>query len=61
MAVDVYICSDKEGNEFMFDSKPFRLEDTWKSDGVNIPLPFGSIYKLLGYYLSWTDEPYKLI
>ena len=55
VAVNSYKC------EFMFRDKPFRYKGHWDIiPRYNIPLPLGSIKKLIGRKLTWDDEPVEL-
>lgn len=61
------VAVDKDGSETMFTDKPCRAFDDieyyfyWDTtSGVFIPIPKGTIRKLIGRNLSWEDEPVKL-
>ena len=61
-----YLAVDEDGEEWIYDDEPDRN----KKDGIWIPakcrdndcyqLPNGSIEKLLGYKLTWKDNPVKI-
>lgn len=56
---------DKNGDEAIFSEKPVRDESNnfwdyeWREE-LCISLPKGSIEKLIGYKLTWRDEPVEL-
>lgn len=56
-----YLACDKDGSEWIYDGKPFRkYDDEWgieNSDANYVQLPHGSIAKLIGRELTWSDEP----
>ena len=56
-----YLCVDKDGTELKFSKKPCRYRGI---EWVQIPdgeeLPDGTIEKLIGRPLTWSDEPYEL-
>ena len=56
----VAIC--KNGTEIIFDFKPYRKDDFfWMVDtGDDVILPKGTIKKLIGRDLHWSDEPVEL-
>lgn len=65
-----WLAVDKDGIEWIFENEPSR--EPYCDDGVQgdsvwidlndwaIPLPKGSIYKLIGRELTWNDEPIEL-
>lgn len=62
-----WICVDENGQEMIFDSKPYRTSNRidgeyWKSDmaAYYMDLPKGTIFKLVGKELTWEDEPIEL-
>ena len=56
-----WICVDGDnGDEVIFDVKPHRIKTYWDTDFDKIYLPKGSIKKLIGINLYWTDEPVEL-
>ena len=58
-----YVAVDKNGQEVITESKPFREVTIWQTDdGTNnsVDLPKGSIEKLIGKKLTWEDEPVEL-
>ena len=59
-----FLAVDKNETEFIYDGKPFRkYDDEWgidNSDANYVQLPKGSIAKLIGRELTWSDEPYEL-
>lgn len=55
-----YLAVDKDGKEWIFEEKPYRVpkENIWYSNNGSIrPLKIGRIKEILGYKLSWEDEP----
>lgn len=59
-----WVAVDKNGTECLFSQKPSRgLEYCqWRITvhGVFVELPQGTIKKLIGRELTWSDEPVKL-
>lgn len=61
-----WVAVDKDGTEFMCCSRPFRrylLGEWWPdadSDRIVIPLPRGTVEKLIGKQLTWEDDPVEL-
>lgn len=65
-----WVAVDKNGTEWIFENEPSRYPDC--DDGVQddsvwldltewaIPLPKGSIYKLIGRELTWNNNPVEL-
>ena len=55
----MWVATDENGSEFEYDSKPKREAEIWwpSEDGsVGKGIPSGSIQKLIGIELDWTDE-----
>ena len=57
-----WVAVDKNGDEVIFDFEPHRWNDSfWAEDfGDYIYLPKGTIKKLIGRDLIWSDEPVEL-
>lgn len=64
-----YVAVDKDGSEWSFSrQKPHRDDDMWvisihylqRDSTTEKPLKKGSIEKLIGYKLTWEDEPVEL-
>lgn len=71
-----WLAVDKNGFEYIFHEKPIRIDNIWvdkdtydevrkyapsiNADDYSILLPKGTIERLLGYKLSWDDEPINL-
>ena len=60
-----WVAVTKQGREFISMCKPIRVTDEdnyygWKDTFTEISLPKGSIKKLIGRELSFTDEPVEL-
>lgn len=59
----VYLAVNEKGYEYIFEVKPFRtFGDTWDvaQPFSGFRIPKGSIKKLIGRELSWSDEPIGL-
>lgn len=54
-----WIAVDKIGEELILRTEPFRVGDYWIGYSI-VHLPHGSIKKLIGRELSWSDEPVEL-
>ena len=70
-----YVAVHSWGEEYMFHNCPERAENrywqdnivywevrgyTTRADDYSIPLPKGTIKKLIGKDLTWNDEPVKI-
>ena len=62
---NIWLCVDENGAEKMFSNKnpygdgPMRGRKTWQHKYATlIYLPTGTIEKLIGYDLTWDDEPF---
>lgn len=62
-----WVAKNKDGSETIYEVKPYKYNDEWVSrkDGWERPyqhfdIPQGSIKKLIGRDLSFTDEPVEL-
>ena len=71
-----WLAVDKNGFEMIFHKKPIRDNHIWidkdtydevrqyapsiNADDYSILLPKGTIKRLLGYELTWNDEPINL-
>ena len=57
-----YLCVDKDGTELIFSQLPQKVKCHWMVGitGDCIELPHGSIAKLIGRELTWSDEPVNL-
>lgn len=57
-----WVAVHKSGVETIFDFKPHRWKDFfWVKDfGDDIDLPKGTIKKLIGKDLDWSNEPVEL-
>lgn len=59
-----YIAVDKNGDEAVYDSLPYRDEyGFWTNplDNNAVDMPKGTCLKLTGKELTWEDEPIELI
>ena len=56
-----WVAVDKDSTEYIYEEEPFRTEIGcwWSYFGV-VRIPNGSIKKLIGRDLSWSDEPVEL-
>lgn len=56
-----WVAVNKDGSELVFDKKPYRYEPFWiwcLYSNTDAPkLPKGSIKKITGRDISWSDEP----
>ena len=62
-----FVCVDPDGQELIFRNKPCRCDDQYwafsyyvSREHFAIELPKGSIAKLIGRELMWSDEPVQL-
>lgn len=59
-----WVAVDKNGDEYVYLYKPYRYcckgVELWMLDDDYVELPKGSIKKLIGRELNWSDEPVKL-
>lgn len=60
-----FVAVDKDGAEWIYDVIPTRHKNTedWRCDcdiDSQIELPKGSIAKLIGRELTWSDEPVEI-
>ena len=60
-----WVAVTKQGREFISMCKPIRVTDEdnyygWKDTFTKIYLPKGSIKKLIGRDLSWSEEAFEL-
>jgi hypothetical protein len=60
--METYVAVDKNGDEWIYDKKPKRYFDNQFAlpAGANVPLPIGTIEKLIGRTLTWDDDPVKI-
>ena len=61
-----YLCVDADGIEMIFNRYPDRVDNSWDSPSEDecyadrVYLPAGTILLLIGYELSWEDEPVEI-
>lgn len=59
-----WVAVDKNGDEYVYSHEPYRVCEYgyvfWMSEMELIELPKGSIKKLIGRELNWSDEPVEL-
>lgn len=59
-----WIAVDKDGSEWIYSEEPLRdnrfKREVFMTVGHNVPLPKGSILKLTGKVLDWSDEPLEI-
>ncbi len=60
----VYFCVDENGDEFVCGEVPARVTDKvagpnayWSGPDYICPLPTGTIKKITGKEITWSDEP----
>lgn len=66
--VMAWVATNGNGKEFLFEKKPYRSgrgeygywNPTYSGIGGCVLIPHGSIKKLIGRELSWSDEPVEL-
>lgn len=56
----IWLAVDYDGIEKAFWNKPKRCEKHGEWWGDKMVLPYGSVKKLIGRELSWSDEPVEL-
>lgn len=57
-----WVAVDKDGSEWIYNSKPHREDESWVDDYLNlVPLPKGAIKKLIGKELGWEDNPEEVL
>lgn len=56
----VWVAVDKNGDECIFECRLHRGEDEWYETCDFIELPKGSIKKLIGRDLTWSDDIIEL-
>ena len=55
-----WVAVDKNGDEYIFECNPHRDEDEWYETCDFLELPKGSIKKLIGRDLTWSDDTIEL-
>ena len=55
-----WVAVDKNGDEYIFECNPHRDEDAWFEHCDFVELPKGSIKKLIGRDLTWSDDTIEL-
>ena len=55
-----FVAVDKNGEEWVYQEKPNRMECSFDSSYMMIELPKGTIKKLIGFDLKWEDDPVEL-
>ena len=55
-----WVAVDKNGDEYIYEDKPHREEGKWVEIFDFVELPKGSIKKLIGRELTWSDNPIEL-
>lgn len=58
-----WLAVDKDGEEGAYQYKPIRIEllgGTFVCEDGTVVLPKGTIEKLIGYSLTWEDEPVEI-
>lgn len=58
-----WLCVNSDGVELIFDRTPWRLNFNWIVEDYYdpvIPMPKGTIEKIIGRVLTWDDEPVEI-
>ena len=55
-----WVAVDGSEAEYIYESKPHREVDIWFEHCDFVELPKGSIKKLIGKDLTWSDNPIEL-
>lgn len=55
-----WLAVDADGSEWIYGACPNRGKMYWEDFCEYMELPRGSIKKLTGRELTWSDEPYEL-
>lgn len=58
-----WVAVDKGGTECLYKDKPVRSEErnSWLPSSISfILLPRGTVERMLGYKLTWENEPIKI-
>lgn len=55
-----WLAVNTDGTERICQDKPYRLGDFWQEDCDLVDIPKGTIQKLIGKTLTWSDEPVEL-
>ena len=57
-----YLAVDADGTEIIYEFNPSRKDDIWINQQYThfVQLPHGSIAKLIGRELTWSDEPIEI-
>ncbi len=58
-----FLCVDKDGTEWIWDSRPYRDAFFWRVDNPfdnMVELPQGTIFKIINRVLTWEDEPVEI-
>lgn len=61
--MNCYFAVSKNGFGCIFASKPIRVNDKWITEDPSIcsfPIPVETINQILGYELTWENEPVKV-
>ena len=57
----MWLAVDKDGEEFIYSSRPLRGNMFWVNDGTEVKIPKGTIERLLNYPLTWDDECQEIV
>ena len=59
--VKVWYAVDENDEEFVYDGLPFREANFWDNNVYRwVLLPKGTIEKILGKKITWSDEPVEV-
>lgn len=57
----MFVATDKNGEEFIYSSRPSRGNLFWVSDGAYVKVSKGTIQRLLNYPLTWDDDCQEIV
>ena len=57
----MFVAVDKNGEEFIYSSRPSRGNLFWVIDGTHVKVSKGTIERLLNYPLTWDDEAEEIV
>ena len=55
-----WLAVEKNGDEYVFDYKPYRENNYWFCEICGVELPQGTIKKIIGRNLTWDDDPVEI-
>lgn len=57
----MWLAVDKDGEEFIYSSRPSRGNLFWMNNGTQVKVSKGTIQRLLNYPLTWDDECQEIV